>query len=166
MSARDVSELLVLLLGFVTFLEVFYLYSKLTMEQVWVKPNSIYSIASMSLDCIGEYSNCTTTSIRYWIYSVEAAMWKKDSSLNLLDTFKQWNSESNNDQEGFILNGIEEAHTMFLSDLESARKEDRQPVFKVSSEYDFHVCPKSLIYNDYVDTGSLLQKIDVMMGGD
>ena len=49
--------------------------------------------------------------------------------------------------------------------LSKAREENVEPVFKVSSEYDYHMYPKSMMHNDFIDPDSLLVTVDNLIGG-
>lgn len=121
--------------------------------------------ALMQTALIGQYSERTAISIKYWIYSIEVEVYKTHPKLNLIDVFRNWNATYNKDPEGYIRTGIEDAHTLFLSKLDEARENKCEPVFKVSSEYDYHVTPLSFKYNDYIDESSLLSMVDAQLGG-
>lgn len=132
----------------------------------YVHSDTIYANATRDVSLLGEYSFKTSVSIRYWLYAIEVAIWKKDESFNAIHLFRTWNAECNDDFAGFIYNGLEKAHSLFLCELEKARKEEREPVFAVSDDYDFHNCPKSLLYSDHVATDELLNRVDELIGGE
>ena len=128
-------------------------------------PN-LRSIASRNLYYVGEYSNKTTVSLKYWITSIEVAVYHKNPEINLIDTLRSWNKNYNYDPKDFIITGIEEAHTCFLEALDKAREEKVQPNFKIDGSYDFHVLPLSFYYNDYFKPQELLSIVDKIIGGD
>ena len=130
------------------------------------KDISIKEIATRNLLYVGEYSNKTTVSLKYWITAIEAAVYYVKPEVNLIDTLRSWNKNNNYDPESFISNGIEEAHSCFLEILDKAREDKVQPNFKIDSEYNYHVLPLSFCYNDYFKPTLLLETVDKIIGGD
>lgn len=128
-------------------------------------PKRIGEIALRDLYMLGEYSNKTSISVRYWVYSIEAYVYSVDPTKSVLDLCKKWNSNFNHDNEGYIDKGIEDAHSLFLEEIDSARREKRDVAFKVSAEYDYHNYPKSFMYNDFINPDKLLELVDNFIGG-
>lgn len=124
---------------------------------------NIRDIATRNLAVIGRYDYRTTISVRFWIYSIEVAVYNVKPDLNLLDVLRAWNTECNIDDESLIYKGIEEAHTLFLKDLDTARENNTPVTFHVSYGYDYHLYPKSFMYNDYIDPDSLLERVDKIL---
>ena len=127
--------------------------------------SNIRKIASRDLTYIGRYDKRLTVSVKYWIYSIEVAAYKKDKSADVIDIIRGWNKNCNHDVDSYIYDGIEDAHTMFLCELDKAREEYREPDFKVSEDYDYHVVPSSFLYNDYINPKQLIKSIDMILGG-
>lgn len=122
-----------------------------------------YALRELSL--LGRYDNRLSISIRYWVFAIEVYCYKQDPTFDVHSVILNWNAEHNHDSDGIIFTGIDEAHTMLLETISKAREEHVEPVFKVSPEYDYHVYPKSMIHNDYIDPDSLLVIIDSLIGG-
>lgn len=146
---------------------IFLVYATHVKKQI-VPPmfESISDIVARDLHCLGEYSSKTTISIKYWVYAIEVAIWNDCKKMSSLEFFLSWNKDYNYDPDSFIYEGIQKAHTMFLLDIDNARKEEREPEFKVDKDYDFHVCANSLKYNDHVNVEALLKSVDIILGGD
>lgn len=160
MSKTDVFEwVFIIFLSLITAVVVNIVLPRLP-KDVIKSPVSIREVASRDLGLVGKYDERLSVSIKYWIYSIEVAVYSKNKSMNMLDTFRQWNDKHNTDPHNFIRTGIEDAHTLFVTELDVAREEKRDPVFKVSSEYDYHVLPRNIEYNDYVDARSLIDTVD------
>lgn len=163
MSKTDVFEWFIMIL--VCILSTIYLRSY--MRTTFIKePVSIASIAKKDLHYVGTYNHTTTISVKYWVLSLEAAVYFANSSCNLIDTLRKWNKEYNYDPDNLILEGIESAHTDFLFILDKSREENTEPKFKISQQYDYHNYPLSFQYNDYINPNQLLQEVDRIIGGD
>jgi hypothetical protein len=141
----------------------------------------IMSLASMDLSLVGRYDERLRISVKFWIYAIEVAVYESNHELNIIDILRKWNNQYNVDNDNYIYNGIEDAHTLFLKDLDDARRnrevlcanainpndvKDTHVTFHVSKEYDFHVYPKSFMYNDYIDADALLEQIDRIIKGE
>ena len=126
---------------------------------------SLRKWAKKDISTLGVYSNVLTTSVTNWIYAIEVFLYKEGIAENVYDVLLDWNSTYNVDKGTMILRGIESAHTKFLQAVDDAREEGNgaKPKFKCDSEYNYHVLPKTLMHNDYINTDALLDIIDAMV---
>ena len=77
--------------------------------------------------------------------------------MDVMPVIREWASTAISDK---IKLDVEEPYTRFLNVIREAHENQIDPALKVSPEYDYHVLPKSLKFNDYVDCESLMIKID------
>lgn len=122
-----------------------------------------YALRELSL--IGRYDDRLSLSVRYWIFAIEVYCYKKDPTFDVHSVILEWNDKYNHDLDRLIFAGIDDAHTMLLEAISKAREEHVEPVFKVSLEYDYHMYPKSMMHNDFIDPDSLLVTVDNLIGG-
>ena len=125
--------------------------------------SSFSAIARRDLSHIGAYNDRTRISMRYWTYSIEAALYLQNFRKPLLDVFLNWNEQHNYDPDCFILNGIQDGHTKFLNDIQEAEENNKEVAFSVSSEYDWHNYPLSFCNNEFIRPDVLVNLIDTLI---
>lgn len=130
------------------------------------KKISIKDIATRDLTHMGRYDNTLESSIKIWVYSIEAALYMHGHRDNYLDVFINWNKNNNYDPKGIIENAIQAGHSAFLNDVESARENNVEVSFNVSNEYDWHTYPLSFYTNEYIKPDVLISDIEEIFGGD
>lgn len=128
--------------------------------------SSMTDIATKDLSHLGTYDHTTKVSTQRWIYSIEAMLYKKGFTDSYLDLFLSWNTKDNYDKNHFIEDGIQEAHTQFLHDLDEAREKNEEVRFNVSQDYDWHNFPLSFYSNEYINPKTLVLEIETLLGGD
>jgi hypothetical protein len=161
MSETIILALYISLIICALLLLIAYRISNYTFDNV----TNVYEIASKDLGSLGVYDVRLRVSVKYWIYAIETRVYQHDTKVNLIDTLRTWNKEYNKDPAGFISDGIEAAHSDFLSELDKAREENRKPSFKVSADYDYHDLPSTFNYNDHIAANVLIDQIDMLLGG-
>ena len=129
------------------------------------KVSDLHEKASKPAYPLGKYDATIIVSIYIYCYSIEVKAYRKGYN-NLYNDILEWYRDYTIDNKHYILDGIEEAHTTFLMVLEEARNNNTQPKFKIDESYDYHVLPKSLMYNDYVDMDKLISVVDSNIGGE
>lgn len=125
-----------------------------------IKCSNITKIACRDLSHVGKYDEPTSVSIRYWIYAIQVYLYTEYSLRDSVGIFLKWNERCNYDPKDYISSGIMSANDLFNKNLQEAEDAETEPRFSVSSCYDYHDIPKSFMYNDYIDTESLLKDID------
>ena len=126
---------------------------------------SITEIATRDLSHLGKYDHTTKVSTQNWIYAIEVMLYKRGFTDNYLNLFLDWNKDNNYDKDHFIEDGIQEAHTQFLHDLEEARENKEEVNFNVSHDYDWHNYPLSFCSNEYIKPKKLVLEIETLLGG-
>lgn len=126
--------------------------------------DNIAKNATRDLSHIGQYDNTTEVSIRYWTYAIEVAIYEVDKSFDTLTMLLSWNKEHNFDRDGYIEEGIQAAHTLFLNEIEQARTNNTEVKFGVSDNYDWHVYPLSFYNNEFLDPDKLINIVDNIIG--
>lgn len=165
MSASIVFEWIRIVELYVTiFIIVFMIFPKLP-DGSELQNDKIAEIAKRDLSHLGRYDERLTVSVKYWVFAIEVALYYENKYYNALDMLHSWNEKYNYDPKGFILQGIEAAHSTFLLEVDKARNENREPKFKVAKEYDYHMYPLNFKYNDYIVAAELLADIDSILGG-
>lgn len=130
-------------------------------------------IARRDLSVIGDTGQKVSISLSTWIYSILVICYRLNPELDVMPVIREWASTAISDK---IKLDVEEPYTRFLNVIREAhenqidpalkdspeysKEDETAPKFKVSPEYDYHVLPKSLKFNDYVDCESLMIKID------
>lgn len=137
-----------------------YLYNKTLLEDNQVDIANIRKWAKRDLSVLGDYSYRLGTSVHYWVHAIEVFLYDLDITDGVYDALLRWNADCNRDGGTIILRGIESAHTQFLAEVDEGRDKKIDPKFKCDREYDYHVLPKTLMYNDYIDTEALIDKVD------
>lgn len=127
--------------------------------------SDLYTKASKPSYPLGKYDATTIITIFNYCYAIEVKAYRKGYN-NLYNDILEWYRDCTIDDKRYILNGIEEAHTTFLMVVEEARNDKTQPRFKIDESYDYHILPKSLMFNDYVDMDKLISIVDSNIGGE
>lgn len=122
---------------------------------------SMSEIAKRDLTKIGCTDWHCVASLQAWIFSILVINYRQDKTRDIMSVIRQWAVTG---IDPVIAFDIEVPYTNFLKIIDDAREKKQEPVFKVSSEYDYHTLSKTLMYNDFVDCKSLLVKIDEITG--
>lgn len=125
----------------------------------YVKPSNISKYAKMSLVCIGVFDDKVKYSLTQYFYTCMCIAHSKDKlSLDLVESLHQWNTTKN---DITVLQGvskcIEEAYTRVLNVVSDARENERPPMYKIDFSYDLTNLPKSIVYNDLINTDALIE---------
>lgn len=126
---------------------------------------SISAIATMDLSMLGTYDVTLQNVVSNWVYAVmvHAYLIDKSKTYKISDMFIQHVKSLETDNKDFIKNGVHNGIQRFADVLLEHEDSGMPIVFKVDTTYDYHVLPKSMLYNDYIDTDILLEKIDSIM---
>lgn len=121
----------------------------------------IRDLAKRDLSTLGTTDYRFDYSIKNWIYSILVICYRT-YNVDVMQTIREWAPVG---IDKSVTVDIESPYTKFLQVIDDARREETTPVFKVSNDYDYHVLPKILKFNDYVNCKDLLIRIDETIGG-
>lgn len=129
-------------------------------------PKRVAKYASLDLNYVGHYDYKLNASVERWFYSILVLNYLKDES-NVKPALDKAIKQYTYDPDGIISYSLATAYNKYLNILndylkKKAEVEDyNEPInFKIDTEYDYHVLPKLLQYNDYIQPESILEVVD------
>lgn len=125
------------------------------------KTRSLSSIAKRDLSMLGETGWSLKVSLETWLFSIIVINYRKYNTDDVMKIIRTWAKKG---ISASVSIDVESPYTRFLKILDDAREKKQEPVFNVSSEYDYHNLSKVLQFNDYVDCSGLLVEIDAYTG--
>ena len=119
----------------------------------------IYKIASQDLSKLNNTRNLSDVMCRYF-YQLLVRGYRSNCFDFVSTVIKNWVNNSSAIVKEDLLSAEHDAISNFWSavDLAEAKKTDVN--FKIDESHDYHVLPKSIIYNDLLDMDSLLSILD------
>lgn len=145
-------------------------------EFEWIDNERIIRIAKRDLSMLGDSGYKLRNSLSTWLYSILVICFRQSEEKDIMPVIREWAETSIDKTVSF---DIEEPYTKFLNVIREAHENEIDPElktspeyseddavvpkFNVSPEYDYHMLPKTLKFNDYVDCKSLIDKIDETM---
>lgn len=125
------------------------------------KEKPLAPIAKRDLSMLGETGWSLKVSLETWLFSIIVINYRKYNTDDVMQIIRKWSEKGISNT---ISIDVESPYTRFLKILDDAREKKQEPVFNVSSEYDYHNLSKVLQFNDYVDCVGLLVEIDAYTG--
>ena len=126
--------------------------------------NNIYEVATRDCSMLGDIRNIDSVMFRYFKQLLIKA-YNKNLYTPMSAIIVEWcNAQPSPD---LLLKANGEAISFIWGCIDEAENKGTEVDFKVYQAYDYHVLPKSLMYNDYVDMESLIERADkLLLGGD
>lgn len=134
------------------------------LEPVYVE-NKIVNRATQNLSIVGCYDSHLTVSVKHWVYGILVTLYRQDKNLKGIDVVQSWYQTSVNEEGDVIQSGIQEAYSQFLAEVNKAQEEEKEPVFKLSGDWDICELPKTIRYNDRIDADSMIHIVQTIKEG-
>ena len=129
-------------------------------------PIRVAKYATLDLHYVGHYDYKLLASAKRWFYSILALTYLKNKS-NVMPALDRAVKQYTHDPDGIIAFALASAYNDYLEivnkhlEKEATVENYSEPIcFKIDTEYDYHVLPRLLQYNDYIQPEKILEAVD------
>lgn len=128
-------------------------------------PVTITEMAHRDLTYVGAYDDKMQVSLNIWLFHVLAVCYTEFGWVDVKALIREWENEIY-DPDGLIRKCVGQSLKKFDKIVVDAKSNDTEPVFNISTKYNYHNLPSTLRCNDYCNLQYIISRLDDEIGGD